>query len=71
MVISLPIAQSATTITTVSISTVFSGWCHGNTIAHGTIRANAQHGTYLFQADSNRLDGNDLTGQIGSSSYGP
>jgi parallel beta-helix repeat protein len=46
------------------------GQCAGNTIADCTIRKNANRGIYMYDADGNRVEGNHITGQTGSPSYG-
>ena len=47
-----------------------SGQCDGNTIADCTIRKNWNYGISLIYADGNRVEGNHVTGQAGSNTYG-
>jgi parallel beta-helix repeat protein len=48
----------------------YTGQCEGNIIINCMIRNNMDNGIYINQADGNRLEGNHITGQRGSSSYG-
>jgi parallel beta-helix repeat protein len=46
------------------------GQCDGNTVTGCTIRKNTNRGIYMVYADGNRVEGNHITGQTGSPSYG-
>ena len=46
------------------------GRCEGNTIARCTLRKNASHGIYLYYANGGRVEGNHVSSQTGSSTYG-
>jgi parallel beta-helix repeat protein len=46
------------------------GLCEGNTIANCTIRMNENCGISLEDANGNRVEGNHVTGQIGTPNYG-
>jgi len=47
-----------------------SGQCNGNSIASCTISDNANDGIYMYYANGNRVEGNHVTGQTGSPTYG-
>ncbi|HNX34365.1 MAG TPA: right-handed parallel beta-helix repeat-containing protein [Kiritimatiellia bacterium] len=47
-----------------------SGVCDGNVIAGCTVRENTTRGISLSYADGNRVEGNHISGQTGSSTYG-
>jgi len=46
------------------------GQCEGNTIRGCVIQGNAERGIYLFYADANRVEGNHVSGQTGTTTYG-
>ncbi len=46
------------------------GRCEGNTIARCTLRKNASNGIYLYYANGSRVEGNHVSSQTGSSTYG-
>ncbi len=48
----------------------YNGQCDGNTISACAIQKNADRGISLWEADGNRLEGNHISGQTGSSTYG-
>jgi len=47
-----------------------SGVCDGNVIAGCAVRKNTNRGISLYYADGNRVEGNHISGQTGSATYG-
>ena len=46
------------------------GQCQGNTVGDCTIQRNGYTGISLYDANDNRVEGNHISGQIGSTTYG-